>query len=228
MRLTVGPLPAAVYWRRRAVVLVGLAIAVLIVSYACGGPSSSGAQNTAATNSADPTTTSSEPPHPFVPTSSPTPSPTPTAFSLVTSAASGPCTDDEIELTATADTATVEAGKAVKVTLKIKNISDRTCTRDVGATPQELRLQDTSGIVWSSDDCPGSGSAGSDIRSYPPGKQDTFTVTWNGLRSRSGTGAPLCTGAVSPQVGVYDLVARLDKKFSSPFSLKIAASATGS
>jgi hypothetical protein len=224
MRLTVGPLPAAVYWRRRAVVLVGLAIVVLIVSYACGG-TSSGAQTTAAT---DPTTTT--PPHPFVPsptpTPSPTPSPTPTAFSLVTPAAGGPCTDDEIELTATADESTVAPKQTVQVTLKIKNISSRTCTRDVGADAQELRLQDASGIVWSSDDC--NPRHGVDVRSYPPGKQDTFTLTWSGLRSRTGTGAPECSGTTAPSVGVYDLVARLDKKFSSPFSLKIAAGPTGS
>ena len=223
MRLTVGPLPAAVYWRRRAVVLVGLAIVVLIVSYACGGPSSSGAQNTAAT---DPPTTT--PPHPFVPspTPTPTPSPTPTAFSLVTSAANGPCTDDEIELIATADQSTVAPKQTVQVTLKIKNISGRTCSRDVGADAQELRLQDASGIVWSSDDC--NPRHGVDVRSYPPGKQDTFTLTWSGLRSRSGTGAPECSGTTGPAVGVYDLVARLDKKFSSPFALKIAAGPTGS
>ena len=226
MRLTVGPLPAAVYWRRRAVVLVGLAILVLIISYACGGPSSSGAQNLAATNSADPTVTSSEPSHPFVPSTPPTLSPTATAFSLVTSAASGSCTDDEIELTATADSTTIAPGQGVAVTLKVKNISTRTCSRDVGADAQELRLQDASGIVWSSDDC--NPRHGVDARSYPPGKQDTFTLTWTGLRSRSGTGAPECSGSTSPAVGVYDLVARLDKKFSAPFSLKIAASASGS
>jgi len=226
MRLTVGPLPAAVYWRRRAVVLVGLAIVVLIVSYACGGPSSSGAQNLAATNSADPTITSTEPSHPVVPSTSSTPSPTPTAFSLVTSAASGPCSDDEIELTATAEVATLAPKQPVAVTLKVKNISDRTCSRDVGADAQELRLLDASGIVWSSDDC--NPRHGVDIRSYPPGKQDTFTLTWTGLLSRSGTGAPECSGTTGPAVGVYDLVARLDKKFSPPFSLKIAASATGS
>lgn len=219
MRLTVGPLPAAVYWRRRAVVLVSLAIVVLIVSYACGGPSSSGASNLAATNSPDPTVTSTEPPHPFVPST--TPSPTPTAFSLVTSAASGSCTDDEIELTATAETGTVAARQVVAVTLKVKNISERTCSRDVGADAQELRLQDASGIVWSSDDC--NPRHGVDLRSYPPGKQDTFTLTWTGLRSRSGTGAPECSGTSYPLAGVYDLVARLDKKFSAPFSLKIAA-----
>jgi hypothetical protein len=224
MRLTVGPLAASVYWRRRAVVLVGLAIVVLVVSYACGGSSSSGAQNTAATNPQ--TTISNTPPHPFVPSPMPTPSPTPTAFSLVTPAANGPCTDYEIELTATADQGTVAPRQTVQVTLKVKNISGRTCSRDVGADAQELRLQDASGIVWSSDDC--SPRHGIDIRSYPPGKQDTFTVTWSGLRSRSGTGAPECSGTTAPAVGVYDLVARLDKKFSSPFALKIAAGSTGS
>ena len=116
-------------------------------------------------------------------------------------------------------------GQAVKVTLEIKNNSSRTCSRDVGADAQELRLQDASGIVWSSDDC--NPRHGTDVRSYPPGKQDTFTLTWTGLRSRSGTGAPECSGTTAPAVGVYDLVARLDKKFSAPFSVKVAA-ATGS
>ena len=225
MRLTVGPLPAAVYWRRRAVVLVGLAIVVLIVMYACGGPSRSSAGNTAATIPTDPAPTSSAPPHPFVPV--PSPSQTPTAFSLVTTAASGACTDDEIELTATAGVPTVAPNTPVAVTLKVKNISARTCSRDVGADAQELRLQDASGIVWSSDDC--NPRHGVDVRSYPPGKQDTFTLTWSGLRSRSGTGAPECSGTTSPAAGVYDLVARLDKKFSAPFALKITAGqATGS
>jgi hypothetical protein len=226
MRLTVGPLPAAVYWRRRAVVLVGLAIVVLIVSYACGGPSRSSAGNAAATITPDPVLSSSTPPHPFVPSASASASPTPTAFSLVTTAASGSCTDDEMELTATAEMSTVSPSQSVLVTLKVKNISGRTCSRDVGADAQELRLQDASGIVWSSDDC--NPRHGVDVRSYPPGKQDTFTLTWSGLRSRSGTGAPECTGTTAPAVGVYDLVARLDKKFSTPFALKIAAGQTGS
>src|SRR4051794_22616623 len=117
MRLTVGPLPAAVYWRRRGVVLVALAMVVLVISYACGGPTESkGAQNAGATTAppADPTTT---PPHPTVPTE--TPSPTPTAFSLVTGDASTPCADSEIELTAFAASTTVAPGQEVLFTIKI-------------------------------------------------------------------------------------------------------------
>jgi hypothetical protein len=220
MRLTVGPLPAAVYWRRRAVVLVGLAILVFIVSYACGGPSSGSPPNTAASDRS-PIETSSTPARPSVASTSPPSSPTATAFSLVTTAANGPCTDDEIELTATADSGNPRQGQPVVVTLKVKNISNRTCSRDVGADAQELRLQDASGIVWSSDDC--NPRHGMDVRSYPPGKQDTFSLTWPGLRSRSGTGAPECSGTTAPAVGVYDLVARLDKKFSAPFAIKISA-----
>jgi hypothetical protein len=138
----------------------------------------------------------------------------------VTSASSGPCTDDEIELTALAAQNTVPAGTTVELTLKVKNISSRTCSRDVGAGPQELRLQDASGIVWSSDDC--NSSQASDVRSFSPGTQYSFSIKWSGLRSRSGTGAPVCNGA-APAAGVYDLVARLDKKFSSPFGLKVTA-----
>src|SRR2546427_6332927 len=37
MNLTVGPLPPAVYWRRRAIVAGALLVLVLLVSYACSG-----------------------------------------------------------------------------------------------------------------------------------------------------------------------------------------------
>ncbi len=38
MRMTVGPLPAAVYWRRRAVVAVALALVTMLFASMCGGP----------------------------------------------------------------------------------------------------------------------------------------------------------------------------------------------
>jgi hypothetical protein len=219
MRLTVGPLPAAVYWRRRGVVLVGLAMVVLVVSYACGGPTqSNGAPNaggSSPTGTADPTTSA---PHPTLPSTSA--SPTATAFSLVTGAATGPCTDSEIELTASAASTSVAPAQEVLFTIKIKNIADRTCDRDVGADAQELKLQDASGVVWSSDDC--NPRHGTDVRSFAPAKELTFSLTWPGTRSKSGTGAVNCAaGAPAPTSGVYELIARLDKKVSAPFALKI-------
>jgi hypothetical protein len=38
MRLTVGPLPPAVYWRRRAAVAVALALVIVLLAMMCSGP----------------------------------------------------------------------------------------------------------------------------------------------------------------------------------------------
>jgi hypothetical protein len=218
MRLTVGPLPAAVYWRRRAVVLVGLAMIVLVVSYSCGGgsnASSAGQTTPSVTQSATPTPTTTLL-HPTVPTTSPQQS----AFTLPSSGATGPCTDAEMDLVAGAGSGQVQRGQSVDVTLRIKNISNRTCSRDVGATAQELRLMDGDIVVWSSDDC--NARSGTDVRSFSPGKEISFTLTWGGMRSRTGTGAVNCS-APAPDAKTYQLLARLDQKLSTPFSLRIVS-----
>jgi hypothetical protein len=41
MRLTVGPLPATVYWRRRAVAAAAVALVVILVAVMCSGPDAS-------------------------------------------------------------------------------------------------------------------------------------------------------------------------------------------
>jgi hypothetical protein len=225
MRLTVGSLPAGVYWRRRALVFVGLAMVVLVISYACGGPdvSKAGAQDsTHSTPSASagssqhggpsPTPTIQTP---FVPTQT---TPQPTAFSLPLPGATGPCTDAEIDLTATAAAAVVQGGHSVDVTIRIRNTSSRTCGRDVGADMQELRLMDKDIVIWSSDDC--NARHGADVRSLAPGKEVSFTLNWAGSRSRTGAGAVNC-GAPAPQPAPYQLIARLDRKLSTPFDLRV-------
>jgi hypothetical protein len=222
MRLTVGPHPAAVYWRRRAVVLVGLAIVTLIVVYACSGTSSSGAEGPHAT--ATPTTPTTTILHPFIATPLPTttpPTPTPTPYTLPLPVASGPCTDDEIGLTASADPASAPQGTPVSFTITIKNISTRSCARDIGAEPQTLLLLDATGTttIWSSDDCNNNHS--SDVETLAPGATRSFTLTWNGNRSRSGSGQQTCTDATPVDPGNYELVARLDKKMSAPFILHL-------
>lgn len=216
MRLTVGPLPAAVYWRRRVVVLVGLAMIVLVISYACGGPRESTAgTDTRPTSTVTPTVTSTLQ-RPTIPTASPAAAQT--AFTLPGSAVTGACTDAEIEVTATAATPQVQRGQPVDVTIRIKNVSGRTCSRDVGADVQELSLGDGTITVWSSDDC--NPRKGSDVRSFEPSKEFAFTSTWNGRRSRTGAGAVNCAGDF-PNAAVYQLVARLDRKLSAPFALRI-------
>jgi hypothetical protein len=220
MRLTVGPLPAAVYWRRRAVVLVGLAMVTLVISYACGGPDTvAGAQGSP---SPSPTSLASSAPllHPFVPTT-----PAATAFTLPTTAVTGPCADDEIALVAKAGATEVAPLTPLDVTIQIKNIGSRTCIRDIGADMQELRLVDaTSTVMWSSDDC--NPNRGHDQHNFAPGKQVSYTLTWSGRRSRTGTGDHTCgPSAPAPASAVYQLVARLDQKVSAPFTVRITSSA---
>jgi hypothetical protein len=137
---------------------------------------------------------------------------------------SGPCTDDEIGLTAAANPASAVPGKQqVSFTITIKNISTRSCARDIGAEPQTLLLLDATGTttIWSSDDC--NPDHGSDVETLAVGASRSFTLTWNGYRSRSGTGQPTCTGATLADPGDYQLVARLDKKMSAPFILHLTA-----
>jgi hypothetical protein len=225
MRLTVGPLPATVYWRRRAVVLVGLAMIVLVVSYACGGPDPNADAGVAAgassSESATPTTTLLRPEVPATTTSA---APSPSAFTLPVPATTGPCTDAELDVVATAAAPEVQREQPLAVTITIKNISTRSCNRDIGADMQELRLNDpaTKRIVWSSDDC--NPNHGSDDRAFAPGQEETFTLTWLGLSSRGGDGTEVCN-APAPTANTYELVARLDQKYSAPFALRILAGA---
>src|SRR4051812_31069151 len=124
MRLTVGPHPAAVYWRRRAVVLSGLAIVVLVVSYAWATATNSSAGPGA---SGQPTPTSTLL-HPTVGRSTQPTTTTPVpAFTLPGNAVNGDCTDPEIALSATAASASTQRGQPVEFTIRIRNVSARTC-----------------------------------------------------------------------------------------------------
>lgn len=228
MRLTVGPLPAAVYWRRRAVVLVGLAMIVLVISYACGGPDQSAGAGQAGSSSSLGTSGGASPSasttllHPQVPSTSASASASPkaSAFTLPVPVTTGPCTDAEMEVTASAAAAEIARATAVDVSIKIRNISNRTCNRDIGADMQELRINSNTTTIWSSDDC--SPNHGHDDRPFTPGQEVLFTLTWTGQQSRSGDGSVVCYGP-NPPAATYQLVARLDQKLSAPFTLRISA-----
>jgi hypothetical protein len=221
MRLTVGPLPAAVYWRRRGVVLVGVAMIVLIVFYAFSGPDSSADTNAAPTSSGPSGSVSTTPVATAPPrTQTSSPSPTASAFTLPVAGATGPCADAEMEVIATAAAAEVTRGQPIPFTIKIKNISSRTCVRDIGADVQELQLKDAAGtIIWSSDDC--GANHGREDQQFTPGFEVSFTRTWPGLRSRGGNNTVDCTITVSPDPEKYQVLARLDQKLSAPFALLI-------
>jgi hypothetical protein len=231
MRLTVGPLPAAVYWRRRLLVLGALVLVVVAIVYACtSGPSGAGSDPlTQPTSSPSPSSPRVSP----TPTPSPTPSPTPTptAFTLPVAAATGPCTDDEIELTASANPSTLTVGQTATFTLRIKNISTRSCVRNIGSIPQELQLLRADGtIAWSSDDCRDSAVYGPDYdydETLTPGAEKKFDIHWSGYNSRTGNDTVNCVPSnnLKPAVETHSLVARLGTKRSQPVQIQIRSSA---
>jgi hypothetical protein len=120
-----------------------------------------------------------------------------------------------LAIAAVADPASAPRAAAVKFTLRIKNTSNHTCVRDVGAEPQELYLQDAAKVkVWSSDTCDPLHTI--DVRTFKPGDEAEFYVVWNGRTNNTG-----CTNQQPPAVGRYQLVGRLATKLSDPGPLEL-------
>ena len=227
MRLTVGPLPAAVYWRRRSVVLGGLLIVVFVVVYACGGahPSNAAGGNHLAGGepssgpSGSPTDTA-----PVAPSTVVTPATTPPVSESSAPATSGTCTDAEMQVRAVISTTSTTTGKlqyggTFTVKLQIANISARTCTRDVGSVPEELRIEQGSTKIWSSDDCVTASGKAHDTRTFHPGDAITAQVKWSSYDITTTT----CVKSTTPAAaGSYELVGRLGTKLSAPTKFTIA------
>jgi hypothetical protein len=219
MRLTVGPLSPTVYWRRRAVVLGGLLCVVLLVVYACSGtpaPKSADPSTAAATAAASASPEASPTPSPLTPIVDGEQSPSPTLeTSKAAATQTGPCTDAEMSVTPVPDAATARRGAPVKFTLKIRNVSTRSCARDVGADMQELYLQQGAVKVWSSDAC--DPRHGSDVLTFAPGREAAYYVMWDGKANTQG-----CANRQAPAAGTYQLVGRLGTRLSDPVNVAIA------
>jgi len=221
MRLTVGPLPSAVYWRRRAVVLGAVLLLALAVSYTCSGPKS---QATSPQSSASPSVKPSPKASAVVqPAELTSPSPAASVPPVVeTSADPRACTDAELRITAKPVATSVSRGDDVLIYLLIKNISSRTCTRDIGPDLQELRVVEGADKIWSSDDC---GTArGSNVRSFIPNFEVSFNVDWNGKMSTTctGTGASRAPAGPVPDAGRYQVLGRVGTAQSKPVTITIS------
>jgi hypothetical protein len=129
----------------------------------------------------------------------------------------GTCTDSEIAVTPVALPAEVRRGAPVDLSLKIRNKSGRTCSRDVGADVQELFIKSGAEKVWSSDTC-GTGK-GSDVQSFTPGFERSYQLTWNGMdASRCSQGV---ASGPQPPAGNYQVFARVGTKLSEPVKLVV-------
>jgi hypothetical protein len=223
----VGPLPAAVYWRRRLLVLVllvavlggGSWLGVALLTGSEGTASAAGTSEAGASSSAGPPALDRVVPS-LAGVQTPTPPPTaapeePAPPAAPAQEAGAPCADDVVALEVRTP-GTVATGSSPTFELVVTNTATVPCTRVLDAQLQEMVLLDAAGArVWGSNDCQPEESA--DTRTLAPGEQVVFPLTWSGLTSE-----PSCTEprvAVAP--GEYVLRARLDAKTSPDAPLQI-------
>jgi hypothetical protein len=213
----VGPLPTAVYWRRRLLVLTLLLSVLggggwLGMTYLGRRPAQSSLASAAATSPRTVVPTPSlEQVVPSlagvaIPTAVPAASPAAVTAAPTTAApaAGGPCSDAMLSLQLHAP-ASAAVGTRPTFELVVTNTSAVPCVRAVDSALQQMVLLDAAGNrVWGSSDCAAAGT--SDTRTLAPGEALSFPVTWRGLTSE-----PTCTAPrVTPPPGAYVLRGRLD------------------
>jgi hypothetical protein len=220
----VGPLPAAVYWRRRLAVLTVLGVVV-------GG--GGWFVHAASTNPSWPTFTaaaaSSSPPAPIatpalervvpslasvqIPTTPALQNTAATSVARPTAARPVPCTDDLIGLEVRTP-GRVAPGATPVFQLRVSNTSQTPCVRALDKGLQEMVILDRAGHrLWGSNDCVPEASR--DTRTLTPGEVVSLPITWSGL-----TSAPHCAAARTPLgPGAYVVRGRLDTKVSQDAQL---------
>ncbi|TNY38934.1 hypothetical protein [Thermomonospora catenispora] len=191
-----------VYWRRRALVLGGVAAVIALLAWACGGDE----QTARPAGAADAPTPPIPPVLPTItvtatPTAGGTPSAEPSARPEP-APSDGRCDPDDLVLTVRMDRTVYPEGEHPRLHLSLVNVGERTCGLDLG--PASLRVRITSGPdrVWSSEHC----AVGASFRKLRRGVPYVQTVTWD--RRRSAPGCPKSRAAAKP--GTYVATVRLE------------------
>jgi hypothetical protein len=184
----VGPLPASTYWRRRAVLLVGVVV-LLLLARSCV----SGGSDRPARTSAVPTPST---------TASATPTTSPRARAVV---AGGTCEDAALRVSTKTDAADYPLGTSPRFTVTVTNRSAGPCRRDLGPGAVELLVYSGNDRIWSSDDC--AAAQGSEVLTLKAGASLEKTVTWSGKRSAKG--CPSASTRPEAKAGYYRVLARV-------------------
>lgn len=198
----VGDQPASVYWVRRGLLLVVVLALVAVVWWRW--PSGDESEPVAA----EPTPTASTPSS--SPTSTESATPKETKTKKPEPDLTSPCSDSDIEVTVEADQETYPPNRPPSFTFAVQNVSDETCSREIGQAANELRVTSGGTQVWSSDDCSPGGA--DDPTNLEPEERFVQTVSWD--RVTSSEGCP--TGQTEAQAGTYQVVARNGDVLSEP------------
>ncbi|MDQ0728269.1 hypothetical protein [Microbacterium sp. W4I20] len=171
---------AAVYRRRRLVLLIGLVLLVALIGVSAwlliARPWASAASTPAPTSSATAEETPSSSPSPDA--ESPSPSPSGEATPAIVA-----CAAKDIEVSAVTDSDSYASGVTPRLSISLTNKGKTDCTMDVGSTTQVFTVSSGADVWWRSTDCQENPSsmiatlaAGATVTSKEP-------VTWDRTRS---------------------------------------------
>jgi Protein of unknown function (DUF4232) len=155
----VGPLPARVYWTRRAALVGILVVLIIAIAVSCSGGSGSG--------------------HPSTPTGTTTP--TPSSSPTVTAAA---CRRDQLAVTASTDAATYPAGVLPRLQVSVRNTGALACVLTESPRTRSWTIVSGTDQVWTTVGCQASSTARP--TTLKPGAAVHRSMAWN--RHRSGKG----------------------------------------
>lgn len=222
----VGPRSAAVYRRRRAVVLLGLLAVIVVVVLILVRPGSGSGEPVRAavtrTPAAAPSAAASTP-RPS-PTPAPTPTSAPTAGTTPTDAATASgaaCTAANITVKAITDASAYAPGQHPMLSLSLTNTGSTACHIDAGTAKQVYTITSGGETYWTSTDCQQNATDATIL--LAPGTTVTSTpIEWDRTTSDPTT----CDGArkAAPAGGAaYHLTTSVDgiaSRVSSQFILQ--------
>lgn len=143
---------AAVYRRRRLVLLIGLILVAAVIGVSVWllvtRPWADAAAGPAPTSSATPSGTPSSAPTPGTESPAPEPSPSGEATPAIVA-----CAAKDIEVAAVTDSDTYAAGVTPQLSISLTNKGATDCTIDVGSTTQVFTVSSGSDVWWRSTDC---------------------------------------------------------------------------
>jgi hypothetical protein len=182
----VGPEEPVVYWRRRLMLALAALVTLFVVFRSLTGGDDPVPAAALASPSAEAVVAAPEAsPVPSVVAA--TPAPTilqPTAQPVTPAVAEGECSDADTSIRVEVDRETTAVGEGVHVNMVVKNISTKTCKRDVGSGANEVTVISGPALIWSTDHC--NPNTDKDLVELAPGQEWNVKVVWIGKQTATG------------------------------------------
>jgi hypothetical protein len=240
LRNPVGPHPPSLYWRRRAVALGVVILAVMLLAWGCG--LSGGGQDRPASMANVKDLSSRHPAASITPTPGPRTGPvissvtgggpgsnnaaSPNAAPVAGNGSGAPtpasqpgvaaCAPGTVRMTAQADRPDYPAQVRPKFTVIVENQGQNPCALDLGSRAVAWTVTSGEDRIWSSGDCPAVGSP--EVLLLAPRQPVLRSVDWSRMRSRPG--CPSSVEAAKP--GFYKASVAVQGVGSTAYPFKLS------